>query len=195
MTYAIIGSGNVGTALARQFERAGVEVRWANSRGPDTLVDLAAEIGQHVTPGALSDALQADVLILAVPFRAHAEIARHQADWTGKQIVDAMNAHGVTPEELQGRQSSDLVAAAFAGARVVKTFNQLPARLLGSDPAQDGGRRVMFVASNDEDAEAQIARLVSDLGFAPVRLGKVSEGGALLRLRGPLVLQNLIKHD
>ncbi len=195
MTYSIIGSGHVGTALARQFEHAGIAAGWANSRGPDTLVDRAAEIGHHVTAKALSDALQAEILILAVPFRAHVDIAHRRPDWSGHVIIDAMNAHGVTPEELGGRPSSELVASAFEGAQIVKTFNQLPAELLGSDPAQDGGRRVMFVSSDHEDAEARISQLVSDLGFAPIRLGKLAEGGALLRLRGPLVLQNLIKHD
>jgi predicted dinucleotide-binding enzyme len=87
------------------------------------------------------------------------------------------------------------VALALPGAKVVKTFNQLPANLLGSDPSQDGGRRVMFVSSDDVGASTVISRLVEQLGFAPIELGKLNKGGALLRFRGPLVLQNLIKYS
>ena len=104
-----------------------------------------------------------------------------------------MNTYGVSPEELAGRASTDVVASAFPGAKVVKTLNQLPAKLLAQDPAANGGRRVMFVSSNDEEAQASMAKLVGDLGFAPVMLGKVSEGGMLIGMGGPLILQNLIK--
>ena len=193
MTHAIIGSGHVGTALARQFARAGIPVGIANTRGPDTLEALTDELGSTVKALALQDAFAADVVILAVPFRAHQAIARAAADWSGKIVVDAMNTYGVPLEELKGQTSSEVVAAAFTGASVVKTFNQLPAKLLAKDPAENGGRRVMFVASNDDSATASITELVAALGFAAIALGKLNEGGALLGLGGPLVLQNLIK--
>lgn len=194
MTYAIIGTGNVGSALARHFARVGIDVAIANTRGPDSLAALADELGSHVTAVALPDALTADVVILAVPFRAHSDVARAATQgWAGKIVVDAMNTYGVAPEELKGLASSDLVAAAFPGAKVVKTFNQLPAKLLAADPADNGGRRVMFVAGNDEAASASVAQLVDALGFAPIALGKIAEGGALLALGGPLVLKNLVK--
>lgn len=143
------------------------------------------------------------VVILAVPFRAHAAVGREIADWSGKVVVDAMNTYGVSPEELKGQASTDVIAAAFPGATVVKTLNQLPAKLLAMDPVDSGGRRVMFVSSNDEAAAAtsvpieaaaaSIGTLVANLGFAPIQLGKVDEGGALIGLGGPLVLQNLVK--
>ena len=193
MTYSIIGSGNVGTALARQFARSGIAVGIANTRGPDSIVPLAQELGGKVVPLMLQDALKADVVILAVPFRAHTAVARALSDWSGKVVVDAMNTYGVSPEELAGRASTDVVASAFPGAKVVKTLNQLPAKLLAQDPAANGGRRVMFVSSNDDGAEAAMAKLVADLGFAPVMLGKVDQGGMLIGMGGPLILQNLIK--
>ncbi len=195
MTYAIIGSGNLGTALARQFARNGISVCIANTSGPETLADLARELGDSVTPTTLRNALDADVLILAIPFRAHTKIASAMANWNGRIVIDAMNARDLSPEELDGRESTELVALALPGAKVVKTFNQLPANLLGSDPSQDGGRRVMFVSSDDVGASTVISRLVEQLGFAPIQLGKLNKGGALLRFRGPLVLQNLIKHS
>jgi hypothetical protein len=193
MTYSIIGSGNVGTALARQFARSGITVGIANTRGPDSIASLAGELGDKVVPLTLQDALEADVVILAVPFRAHTTVARALPSWAGKVVVDAMNTYGVSPEELKGQASSDVVAAAFPGAKVVKTLNQLPAKLLAQDPAVLGGRRVMFVSSNHADAESSMAKLVADLGFAPIVLGKVDEGGVLIGMGGPLILQNLVK--
>lgn len=194
MTYSIIGAGNVGTALARQFARSGIAVNIANTRGIDSLAELANELGSHVTPVALEDALKAEVVILAVPFRAHASVAAALPDWSGKVVVDAMNTYGISPEELKGQASSHVVAAAFAGADVVKTFNQLPAKLLAMNPAAQGGRRVMFVAGDSQAASGAIAKLVDDLGFAAVVLGKIAEGGALLGMGGPLILQNLVKY-
>ncbi|MGJ7565652.1 NADPH-dependent F420 reductase [Variovorax sp. GB1R11] len=141
MTYSIIGAGNVGTALARQFARSGIAVSIANTRGVDSLAELANELGSHVTPVALEDALKAEVIILALPFRAHASVAAALPDWSGKVVVDAMNTYGISPDELKGQASSHVVAAAFAGADVVKTFNQLPAKLLAMNPAAQGGRR------------------------------------------------------
>ena len=195
MTYSIIGTGNVGTALARHFARVGLDVAVANTRGPESLAALADELGSHVTASTLPDALAADVVILAVPFRSHEAVARAATTgWAGKIVVDAMNTYGIAPEELKGQLSSDVVAAAFPGAKVVKTFNQLPAKLLAANPAENGGKRVMFVAGNDEAASATVAQLVDALGFAPIALGKIAEGGALLALGGPLVLKNLVKH-
>ncbi len=193
MTYSIIGSGNVGTALASQFARSGIPVSIANSRGPASLSALTSELGNKVTAVSLEEALRADVIILAIPFMAHSTIAAAAPDWAGKTIVDAMNTYGVPAELLVGRASSDVVASAFKGANVVKTLNQLPAKLLATDPAENGGRRVMFVAGNDSSATAAIVELVANLGFAPVPLGKLNEGGVLLEKGGPLVLQNLIK--
>ena len=193
MNYSIIGSGNVGSALARQFARNGIAVGIANSRGPESIAGLVPELGETVTAMTLDDALDADVVIFAVPFSVHRDLAQARASWNGKIVIDAMNALDATPEELGGLQSTDAVAQLLPGARVVKTFNQLPAKVLASEPAQNGGRRVMFVAGNDHDANTTIATLVDSLGFAPIVLGKIAEGGSLLQYRGPLVLQKLIK--
>lgn len=193
MTYSIIGSGNVGSALARQFARNGIAVGIANTRGADSLAALATELGSKVTAMTLQEALQADTIILAVPFMAHTAVAAAASNWAGKTVVDAMNTYGVAPEVLAGKASSDVVAAAFPGANVVKSLNQLPAKLLASSPAENGGRRVMFVAGNNDDASAAVVQLVANLGFAPIMIGTLGEGGRLLEKGGPLVLQNLIK--
>ena len=193
MNYSIIGSGHVGKALAQRFARSCVTVTIANTRGPESLAALALELGPAVIAGSLQDALAADIIILAVPFAAHQEVARAIADWRGKIVIDAMNFREPSLAPLGGLQSSDFVARSLPGAKVVKTFNQLPAALLASDPHESGGRRVMFVAGNHDDANSEVASLVGSLGFAAITLGRIDEGGNLLRFRGPLVLHNFIE--
>jgi len=194
MSYAIIRTGNVGSALARLFARAGITVSITNRRGPDTIRPLVEELGDTVTARTLEDALAADVVFLAIPFVAVEEFARILADWTGKTVIDATNAYGVSPDVMAGRLSSDIVAKAVPGASVVKAFNQLPAGVLARDPSQDGGRRVVFVASNDDKAAATIKALAEQLGFSPILVGRIDEGGRLLHIPGPLVLHNLVEH-
>jgi len=194
MTHAIIGSGKVGTALARQFARAGITVRLASRQDPSALQPLVEQLGEAVVASTLDEALDAEVILLALPFIAVEDLARRRADWTGKVVIDATNAYGVSPEVLAGRLSSDIVAQALAGASVVKAFNQLPAAVLARDPAQDGGRRVVFVSSNDEAAALSVKMLAERLGFAPILLGRIDQGGRLLHIPGPLVLHNLVEH-
>ena len=194
MKYAIIGSGNVGTAIARQSARVAIPVSIANTRGPETILPLTAELGEVVTATSLEEALSADVLFLALPFIAVEALARSRSDWAGKIIIDQTNAYGVAPETLAGRLSSDIVAQALPGASVVKAFNQLPAGVLARDPSQEGGRRVVFVSSNDEKAASTVKALAERLGFSPILVGRIDEGGRLLHIPGPLVLHNLIEH-
>lgn len=199
MTYAIIGFGEVGQALAGAFARKNIEVAVASRRGPDALASRALAIGGPIHPTTLQDALQADVIFLAVPFGEHATVARALPHWQGKTIVDATNAYGVPIEELDGQPSSAVIAKAFVGASVVKGFNHLPAGVLGADPRLKGGRRVVFLASDDDGAVPHVAALAERLGYAPVSLGKLGEGGALVQARGrswaPLIFQDLVKPD
>ena len=197
MKYAIIGSGNIGAALARAFAQKNIEVAIANSRGVETLVPLTKELGPGVLPRSVQDASGAEMIFLAVPFPAHQEVAKQLDDWQGKIVVDVTNALHVAPETLEGRLSSEVVAQAFVGARLVKAFNHLPAAQLGTNPAVAGQRQVVFVSSNDADASAKVAAVVTALGFAPVELGKLAEGGAALHVLdgqpGGLLFQNLAK--
>lgn len=197
-SYAIIGFGAVGQALARAFARHNIEVAVASRRPPQALAPQAQAIGSAVVPKTLREALEADVIILAVPFWEHREIAKALASWQGKMIIDAMNT--LDPVEvLSGLPSSALVAKAFPGARFVKGFNHLPAGTLASDPKVSGSRRVVFLSSDDEGAAALVADLAKRLGFAPVSLGKIEEGGTLVQARGrawgPLIFQDLFKKE
>ena len=196
MTYSIIGSGNIGSAVARQFARKGINVAVANTRGPESLAALGKELGHHISPQTLEAALKAEIVILAAPFTAVAGIARAGRDWTGKIVIDATNAidfPAFTPTDLGGRPSSEVVAGQLRGARLVKAFNTLPAAVLAADPAQAGGRRVLFISGNDAEANSKVTTLVEKLGFAPITLGKLAEGGLLQQFGGPLAMQNLVK--
>jgi predicted dinucleotide-binding enzyme len=199
MTYAIIGFGNVGKALAKAFARKGIEVSVATTRDPESFAADAAAIGPAVIPKTLADAVKADIIFLAVRFDAHPDVARALPSWKGKTIVDVTNAYGVPPEELGGQPSSKFIAEAFPGARLVKGFNHLIAATLDQDPAVQGGRRVVFLASDDDAAAADIGTLAENLGFAPIKLGGLSEGGLLVQARGKnwgqLIFKDLVKFD
>jgi 8-hydroxy-5-deazaflavin:NADPH oxidoreductase len=197
MKYAIIGSGKIGTALARVFARKNIDFAIANSRGPETLAPLREELGPSVFPQSIEDACKAEIIFLAVPFPAHKDVARQSKQWQGKIIVDTTNAFHVAPEELDGALSSEIVSRAFAGARLVKGFNHLPAAQLGTNPSPNGQRQAVFLSSNDADASATVAAVASELGFAPVELGRLEEGGVPLHFvggqPGGLLFQNLEK--
>ena len=179
MRYAIVGFGAVGQALGRAFARKNIEVAVASRRPPEALAPQAQAIGPSVVPAALQDAIKAETIILAVPFWEHREVAKALASWQGKTIIDTTNAFGVPIEDLGGLPSSAFIAKAFPGAKVVKGFNHLPARLLAADPNVTGGRRVVFLSSDDESALTQVTALAGELGFAPIGLGKLEDGGAL----------------
>ena len=197
MKYAIIGSGKIGTALARTFVRSKIEVGIANSRGPATLASLTKELGLSVVPQSLHDACEAEVVFLAVPFSAHKDVANQFEQWNGKIIVDLTNAFHAAPEELGGLLSSEVVSKAFVGARLVKAFNHLPAGQLGTNSSLRGQRQAVFVSCNDADASATVAAIATQLGFAPVELGRLDQGGAPLHVLGGrpggLLFQNLAK--
>ncbi|TWI70038.1 hypothetical protein IP91_01116 [Pseudoduganella lurida] len=199
MSHAIIGFGPVGRALARAFARNGIEVSVATTRDPASFAAEAATIGPTIRAVTLAEAVAADVLFLAVRFEAHKDVATALPTWQGKIIVDVTNAYGVPPGELGGRPSAKAVAQAFAGGTVVKGFNHLGAAVLAQDPAVQGGRRVVFLAGDDDGATEQIATLAERLGFAPVKLGALAEGGLLVQARGntwgQLIFQDLVKFD
>ncbi|MCQ8781349.1 NAD(P)-binding domain-containing protein [Aurantimonas sp. CSK15Z-1] len=199
MSDAIIGFGAIGKALAAMFARKGIDVMVATRRPPETHAAEARSIGPGVRAVTLEEALAADTILLAVPFRGHVEVAAAACDWRGKTVIDVTNGYGVPEEELGGASPASVVAQAFSGAQLVKAFNHLPARLLAQDPSRDGGRRVIFVTSDDEAAADTVCALVERLGFAAIKLGKLDEGGALVQGRGNswgrLIFKDLVKSD
>ncbi len=182
--YAIIGFGPIGQALAKAFARNGINVAVATTRDPASFAAAAAAIGPEIMPTTLAEAVKADVLFLAVRFEAHPAVAQALPTWQGKTIVDVTNAYGVPLEKLGGQPSAKVVAQAFTGGKVVKGFNHLGAAILGQDPAVQGGRRVVFLASDEDEAAAQIGALAEQLGFSPVQLGGLAAGGLLVQAHG-----------
>jgi len=198
MSYAIIGFGNIGQALAKAFARTGIEVSVATTRDPESFAADAAAIGPTIIPKTLAEAIKADIVFLAVRYESHPDVAKALPTWQGKIIVDVTNTR-VPPEELGGQPSSKVVAQAFTGARLVKGFNHLLAAVLDQDPAVHGGRRVVFLASDDDGAATEIGALAENLGFSPIKLGGLSEGGLLVQARGnswgQLIFKDLVKFD
>jgi predicted dinucleotide-binding enzyme len=199
VSYAIIGFGNIGQALAKAFARSGIEVSVATTRDPESFASDAAAIGPEIIPTTLAEAVKADIVFLAVGYESHGDVAKALPSWKGTTIIDVTNAYGVSPEELGGQPPSKVVAQAFTGAKLVKGFNHLVAGVLSQDPAVNGGRRVVFLASDDDAAAAEIGALAENLGFSPIQLGGLSEGGLLVQARGDtwgqLIFKDLVKFD
>lgn len=199
MSYAIIGFGKIGQALAKAFARSGIEVSVATTREPESFASAAAAIGPEIIPTTLAEAVKADIVFLAVRYESHRDVAKALPTWKGKIIIDVTNAYGVSPEELGGQPSSKVVAQAFTDGRLVKGFNHLVAAVLDQDPAVHGGRRIVFLASDDDGAAAEIGALAENLGFSPIKLGGLSEGGLLVQARGnswgQLIFKDLVKFD
>ena len=198
-SYAIVGFGKIGKALARAFARKGIKVSVATTRAPKSFASDAAAIGPGIIPTTLAEAVKADVIFLAVRFESHPDVAKALPSWQGKTIVDVTNAYGVPPEKMGGLPSARFVAQAFTGGKLVKGFNHLGAAILDQDPAVHGGRRVVFLASDDDGAAAEIGALAENLGFAPIKLGGLLEGGLLVQAHGntwgKLIFQDLVKFD
>src|ERR1700712_2016367 len=105
MSYAIIGFGKIGRALAKAFARNGIKVSVATTRDPESFASDAVAIGPAVIPKTLWEAVKADIIFLAVRFEAHPDVAKALPTWQGKTIIDVTNAYGVPPEKLGGQPS------------------------------------------------------------------------------------------
>ncbi|MCX4406062.1 MULTISPECIES: NADPH-dependent F420 reductase [unclassified Streptomyces] len=189
--YAIIGTGNIGSALAILFDRAGISVSIANTRGPDSI----PEFGATVHAVTLEEALESDIIFVAIPFLAVEDLGKKLPNWDGKIVIDTTNAFYAPNAEavLKGRLSSDFVGEVLPGAVIVKAFNQLPSKTLAAEVPSGQGKRVIFVSSNSDDAGNEVARLVAELGLAAVELGRIDEGGRLIQAPNALVLRNLVE--
>lgn len=173
----LIGAGNIGGALARLFAAAGHDVAVSNSRGPETLADLVAELGPRgraVTPAEA--ATFGDVVVVSVPLVRYREVPTEGL--AGKPVIDTNNYYpqrdGHIVELADDRAtSSELLAAHLRDAKVVKAFNQIAAAHLAADgrPAGTAGRTAIPIAGDDTDAKATVAALIDDIGFDTVDIG------------------------
>jgi predicted dinucleotide-binding enzyme len=186
----IIGAGRLGQAMARTVLRAGRGVVIANSRGPESLASVVSTLGDGASAVTVADAAASGIVVIAVPWGSVPK-ALEGLRWDGQIVIDATN--DFDPSDLDGRTSSEVVAGLVKGAPVVKAANTLVAALLGADPRQAGGQRVLFLSGDDPDAKAEVSALFQDAGFFTIDLGDLVTGGQMQQVGAPLAGANLIR--
>jgi 8-hydroxy-5-deazaflavin:NADPH oxidoreductase len=183
MRIGIIGAGHIGATLARAFVRAGNEVAVSNSRGPHTLTELADELGPDGRAVTVPEAADfGEVVVVSVPFGRVRELPAEGTE--GKVLVDTTNYYpsrdGHVPElDSDETTSSELVAAHFPRARVVKAFNSIYWHHLRDRgrPLGDPGRIAVPISGDDPEAKDTVTTLVDQIGFDTVDAGPLAEGG------------------
>lgn len=181
MRIGIVGAGNIGSALARQWVALGHEVTIANSRGPDTLRDVAAQTGAR--PATIAEAVQgAEVVVLSIPQKAVAALPKAVFASLGPDVIVADTGNyypsrdGRIDAIEEGQPESAWVEQQI-GRPVIKVFNNIGAASLAGKAAPPGsaGRLALSVAGDSETARRKVLRLVDELGFDPVDAGPLSE--------------------
>ena len=201
MSVGIIGTGALGTSVARALAAAGIEITISNSRGPESLKDLAEQLGSSVRTGTTEEAAAADVVVVAVRWIDVERVLSPLPPWNNRIVIDATNpvaflepnspdandpsnplaAYGIKAVDLQGRDSSAVFREKVKDARVVKAFNHLDARTL-VPRASHGSQTVLFFSGDDPQAKSQVRALLDRAGFFPVDLGPLDVGGPLASL-------------
>ncbi|KAB2365041.1 NADPH-dependent F420 reductase [Actinomadura montaniterrae] len=180
LTLGLIGSGMIGSAVARLAVAAGLEVVLSNSRGPETLAGLVADLGERARAAAPAEAARAaDLVVAAVPFSAYDRLPAEAL--AGKTVLDTANYYperdGHLPELDAGElTSSALLQRHLAGSRVVKAFNTITPHQIVSlaRPAGAADRSALPVAGDDAGAKAEATRLLDVLGFDAVDIGPLA---------------------
>lgn len=181
-TLALIGSGHIGSTLARLAVDAGLDVVVSNSRGPETLQDLVAELGPRARAAtAEAAAASGDVVVVSVPVRAVPEIPREPL--VGKTVIDTGNYYpqrdGQIPELDSGELThSELLQRHLPDSGVVKAFNNIYFAHLGdlARPAGTPDRSALPIAGDNADAKRRATKLLSRLGYEVVDAGPLAEG-------------------
>jgi 8-hydroxy-5-deazaflavin:NADPH oxidoreductase len=191
----ILGAGHIGATAARLFLKAGHEVAVSNSRGPESLKKLLADLGPEAQAMTTERAAQfGDIVLLAVPWRTPEALPSAGAA-AGKVVIDAMNPYTEKGEPLDlgsATTSSEEVLKKLPGARLVKAFNTMYYVHLGTRgnphlPLEE--RLVIFVAGDDAEAKQTVCKLIEEIGFAPVDTGSLREGGRKQQPGSPIYNQ------
>jgi 8-hydroxy-5-deazaflavin:NADPH oxidoreductase len=196
MKVGFIGAGTVTRTFGRHLINAGHTIVVSNSRGPETLADFVADLGPGAIAGTREQAVECDVVILAVHWVKVRE-ALKGIDWRGRILIDATNAHmdqkpdislaGVTKSRaaLKGRTSSEIVAEMATGARLVKSISNMPMRWI-QDFSPNKPRSVIFTSGDDTEAKQLVIDLVNSTGLVAIDLGSLAIGGAMHEVGAPL---------
>jgi predicted dinucleotide-binding enzyme len=196
MKIGTIGAGNIAQAFVRHAAKAGFEVVISSKSGPGALTELAATLGPSVRAGSIEEAVQADLVLLSVPWGAVAEVLANVPAWQNQILLETTNAihfPDFKPLDLGAKTSSEIVAEQAPGARIVKGFNTLGAALLAAEPGEGGGQRVIVISGDDAAAKADVLKLIAKMGFAGIDLGGLVDGGRLQQFGGALSGVNLVK--
>ena len=182
MNIGILGAGNIGASAAKLFAAAGHDVRIANSRGPQSLTALVAELGDKVRAATPEDAVAfGDVVLIAVPWSHREDAIPDAGPYDDKIVIDAMNPYDedYELEDLGNRTSSEIIKTLVPGARLVKAFNTLYYKRLAGEGKPHGSkdRLTIFIAGDDAQAKAVVAKLIDEIGFDALDTGSLAEGG------------------
>ncbi len=194
-TIGIIGAGHIGSALAQAFSGLGYDVVIANSRGPETLADLVAELGPKVTAATAADAAEAaDVAVITVPLKAIGDVP--VAPLAGKIVLDTNNYYFERDGHIDALDrgettTSQIVQDHLPTSKVVKAFNQILAADINTTglPAGTPDRRALGTASDHDDAVEFVTGVYDALGFDTVSAGPLSESWRLERDRPAYVVR------
>jgi predicted dinucleotide-binding enzyme len=179
----IIGAGHIGSTLAQHFVNNGHDVAISNSRGPETLRELEAQLGERARAMTVDDAARfGDIVVLAIPFKDYRAIPADAV--RGKVVIDAMNYYPSRDgrlEELDSgwTTSSEIVRKHLGGAIVVKAFNAIRWDVL-RDQARPGaaeGHIGIPISGDDEAAKQEVDDLIAEIGFDGVDAGPLGAGG------------------
>ncbi|WP_268773564.1 NADPH-dependent F420 reductase [Microbacterium sp. Leaf436] len=180
-TVGIIGAGHIGSALAKGFAKNGYDVVIANSRGPETLTDLVAAVGDRARAATAQEAAEAgDIVVVTVPLKAYTDVP--VAPLAGKTVLDTNNyyferdGHIAALDEKQ-TTTSQMLQEHLPQSTVVKAFNHIPAAdiLTDGSPAGTEGRRALATSGDSDEAVALVTRIYDEFGFDTVNVGPLSE--------------------
>lgn len=196
MRVGFIGAGTVARTFGRHLMVAGHAVVVSNSRSPQTLASLVAELGPGARAGTKQQAAQCEIVVLATNW-VSVPAALAGIDWRGRILIDATNAHvdpvpdislaGVTRSRaaLKGHTSSERVAEMATGARLVKSISNIPMDWI-QDFSSDKPRTVIFTSGDDLNAKQRVIELINSTGLVAIDLGSLKAGGALHEVGAPL---------
>jgi hypothetical protein len=186
-TIGLIGAGHIGSQVARLAVAHGYSVVISNSRGPETLRELVAELGPNARAASAAEAARAgDIVVVTVPLKNYRQVP--VAPLAGKIVIDTNNYYperdGHIPElDNESTTTSELLQAHLPASKVVKAFNHIYAAQLTTDgtPAGTPKRRALVIAGDDADAKATVTQLLDEFGFDTVDAGPLKESWRIQR--------------